>query len=61
MSEYSNFFNSSYPFEGHHREMTYDEVIYLFKHTNFKIEKFIAFNRKQKGIKNRYNKRPDRI
>lgn len=52
MSDYANYFNSAYPFEGHHREMTYNEVIYLFRNTCFEIEELIPVNQKQKGFKN---------
>lgn len=35
---YSLYFNSAYPFTGHNREMTKDEVIYALKETGFVLE-----------------------
>jgi SAM-dependent methyltransferase len=35
---YSLYFNSAYPFTGHNREMTTDEVIYALKQTGFVLE-----------------------
>ncbi|MFA5070044.1 MAG: methyltransferase domain-containing protein [Patescibacteria group bacterium] len=46
MGNYADYFLSEYPFEGHHRLMNYNEVLYLFKNTDFEILKFIPFNKK---------------
>lgn len=38
MSDYEDYFLSDYPHTGHNREMTVDEVKYMFQHSDFKIE-----------------------
>lgn len=38
LADYNQYFYSEYPFMGHNREMTVDEVIYMLEHSNFKVE-----------------------
>lgn len=40
--DYEDYFESEYPYEGHHREYTRSEVVYALTHSGFQIEQFCS-------------------